>query len=68
MAKAAMVSFLLRNRCYFINHSNISMHLKNSLPDRRQAHYSFHVVTVPGEHSGLWPCGSQDLWPHVENH
>lgn len=42
---------------YFINHNNISMHLKNSLPDMRQAHYLFHIITVLGEHRCLWSCG-----------
>lgn len=32
---------------YFPNHNNISMHLKNSLPDVRQAYYLLHVGTVP---------------------
>ena len=41
----------------FINHSNISMHLKNSLPEMRQAQDLFHVTAVRDERWCSWPCG-----------
>lgn len=44
---------------HFINHNHISMHLKNILPDMRQVHYLFHVITMPGEHRCLYKV----LWP-----
>lgn len=60
MTKLLGFHFCFEIDVYFINHNNISMHLKNSLEYR--AHYLFHVVMVPGEN--IWdlrPCSSVSL-------